>query len=129
MRLFELENPAKHHHRKRVYPVEPIKDHYTRDEIEQKILKKIKYFPGGAREMNNGWCWGFANGLASLLGPKAKVVSSPYDYSEGTFPGHSWVLYDGLHYDAESPRGEPEPRLMTYHKRLRAIADGTDEAN
>lgn len=102
----------------------------SRSEVSKLIRKMINKTGEDAWEINNGWCWGFANRLAKELGPEAKVVNSTSDFKDGTFPGHSWVLYKGFHFDAESPFGEKEPKQMQYHRRLRAIADspeGSDE--
>lgn len=96
----------------------------SRSEISKIIRKGIRQAGHcDAWEVNNGWCSAFAYKLAKILGPKAKVVNSTTDYKDGTFPGHSWVEYNGYHFDAESPYGEKEPKDMQYHKRLRAVAD------
>lgn len=105
-------------------------DRISPQEVGDLIRAKIDAFGEDAWFINNGWCWGFAIGLAKTLGPEAKVVDSSFHYLDGTFPGHSWVEYHGLHYDAETPEGVEEPRQMQYHRRLRAIADspeGVDE--
>lgn len=101
----------------------------TRSEISKLIRNEVRKFGEDAWEINNGWCWGFANKLAKKLGPNAKVVNSTTDYTDGTFPGHSWVEFNGYHFDAESPFGEKEPKDMQYHKRLRAIADAPDHVS
>jgi len=103
------------------------KDDISRSEISKLIRKEIDRTGGDAWEVNNGWCQAFASKIAKMLGPKAKVVNSTYDYKDGTFPGHSWVEFRGLHFDAESPFGETDPSQMQYHKRLRAIADSSED--
>lgn len=110
MRLFELEQKE-----------------YSPKQVGQIIRKKIDQFGEDAWYINNGWCQSFANKIADILGPEAKVVSSSHDYKNGTFPGHSWVEYKGKHYDAESPDGESNPKQMQYHRRLRALADSPED--
>jgi hypothetical protein len=100
---------------------------FTREEVGDIIRKMIDAFGENAWFINNGWCYGFALGLAKKLGPDAKIADSLFKYPEGTFPGHYWVEYRGLHFDAETPGGEDDPRQMQYHRRLRAIADSPDE--
>ncbi|TLX16747.1 hypothetical protein [Rhizobium sp. MHM7A] len=104
-------------------------DKYSREQVADMIRAKIDAFGEDAWFINNGWCWVFANGLAEKLGPDAKVVNSCHHYRDGTFPGHSWVEYNGLHFDAETPDGVSEPRQMQYHRRLRAIADSPDNVD
>ncbi len=99
----------------------------TREQVGLLVRKEIANYCEDAWFINNGWCFGFACSLADQLGPDAKVVNSLTQYKDRTFPGHSWVEYHGLHYDAETPDGVTEPCLMQYHIRLRAIADSPDE--
>lgn len=102
---------------------------YSRSEVSKIIRKEInRSGEPDAWSINNGWCWAFANKLAKILGPEAKVVNSS-EFKDGTFPGHSWVLYKGYHFDAESPFGEKEPKQMQYHRRLRAIADSPEDSD
>jgi hypothetical protein len=100
-------------------------DRRSPQEVGDLIHAKIEAFGENAWFINNGWCWGFA--IAKILGPEAKVVGSSSHYQDGTFPGHSWVEYDGLHYDAETPEGVEDPRQMQYHRRLRAIVDSPED--
>lgn len=79
--------------------------------------------------INNGWCHSFAIGLARFLGPEAKIVNSTHHYRQGTFPGHHWVEFRGLHFDAETPFGVDDPRKMQYHIRLRAVADSSENVD
>lgn len=104
-------------------------DKFSREQIADMIRAKIDAFGEDAWFINNGWCWVFANRLAETLGPEAKVVNSCYHYPDGTFPGHSWVEYHGLHFDAETLDGVNDPRQMQYHRRLRAIADSPEGKN
>lgn len=101
----------------------------TRSEVSKLIRNEVRKFGEDAWHINDGWCWGFANKIAKKLGPNATVVNSTTQYTDGTFPGHSWVEYNGYHFDAESPFGEKEPKDMQYHKRLRAIADTPDDVS
>ncbi len=105
---------------------EAVQREYSRSEVSKIIRKLIGKFGDDAWGINNGNCGVFAYRLAKVLGSAAKKVDSVTTYKDGTFPGHSWVEYNGYHYDAESPYGEKEPRDMQYHKRLRAIADSED---
>jgi hypothetical protein len=100
---------------------------HTRQQVGVIVRREIETFGEDAWFINNGWCSGFASTIAKQLGPDAIVVNSLTRYTVGTFPGHWWVEYDGLHYDAETPDGVTEPRDMQYHRRLRAIADSPDE--
>lgn len=108
-----------------------ISEQFTPKQIGYLVRQQIrKSGHDDAWEVNNGWCMAFANRLAERLGKDAKVVDSTHHYKQGTFPGHSWVEYHGMHYDAETPDGVSDPKQMQYHKRLRAIADspkGSDE--
>ena len=97
------------------------------EQVGDLIRADIDSFGEDAWFINNGWCWVFASNLVKLLGPGAKVVNSSYDYPQGTFPGHSWVEYNGLHFDAETPDGVCNPSHMQYHRRLRAIADSPED--
>ncbi|MBY3157333.1 hypothetical protein HFO56_33960 [Rhizobium laguerreae] len=103
---------------------------HTQKEIGDIIRHEIERFGEDAWFINNGWCHGFAVSLARRLGPDAHIVDSLTRYRNGTFPGHWWVEYCGLHFDAETPEGVSDPRQMQYHRRMRAIADspeGQDE--
>lgn len=99
---------------------------FSPEQVGDIIRADIDTFGEDAWFINNGWCWAFALGLAKMLGSEAKVVNSSYHYPEGTFPGHSWVEYNGMHFDAETPDGVSDPRQMQYHRRLRAIADSPE---
>lgn len=105
--------------------LDELQKYSTRDKVALIIQKMIRSRSSSGKAINNGWCMGFARALQERLGPEATVEGS-FDWP-GTFPGHYWVKFKGYHYDAESPRGEREPRLMTYHSRLRALADGTND--
>lgn len=98
-------------------------------QVGDMIRAEIDVFGEDAWFINNGWCWVFAIKLAEKLGADAKVVNSSVHYRDGTFPGHSWVEYQGLHFDAETPDGATDPRQMQYHRRLRAIADSPEGKN
>jgi ATP-dependent phosphoenolpyruvate carboxykinase len=102
---------------------------FSREQVADIIRAKIDAFGEDAWFINNGWCQSFAIGVARTLGPDAKVVNSLTQYRDGTFPGHSWIEYEGLHFDAETPDGVSNPREMQYHRRLRAIADSPEEKN
>lgn len=108
-------------------PPHPISElQHSAADVARLIYALIDESGEDAWAINNGWCWWFALKLQDRLGPGSKVVHSD-DFPDGTFPGHSWVEYKGLHFDAETPEGVSEPRLMQYHRRLRAIADSTDD--
>lgn len=53
-------------------------------------------------EINNGYCRMFIADVVDYLGNPDDVVR--HDASDV----HSWIEYDGRHYDAETPRGVPE---------------------
>jgi hypothetical protein len=104
-------------------------DKLSAQQVGDMIRADIDVFGEDAWFINNGWCWVFAIKWAEKLGPDAKVVNSSDHYRHGTFPGHSWVEYHGLHFDAETPDGVSDPRQMQYHRRLRAIADSPEGKN
>ena len=99
----------------------------SRLEVGNLIRTSIDQFGEDAWFINNGWCHAFAIGIARMIGPEARIVSSLYDYREGTFPGHRWVEYRGFQFDAEDPDGVSDPRHMQYHRRLRAIVDSPED--
>jgi hypothetical protein len=96
---------------------------HTREKVGEIIRHEIERFGEDAWFINNGWCHGFAVSIANRLGPAATIVNSLHRYTNGTFPGHWWVEYHGLHFDAETPEGVSDPKQMQYHRRMRAIAD------
>jgi hypothetical protein len=100
---------------------------YTREEVGEIIREMIDEFGEDAWFINNGWCYAFALSIARRLGEGAQIVDSLTGYRNGTFPGHHWVLYEGLHFDVEDPEGVSDPRQMQYHRRMRAIADSPDD--
>lgn len=99
----------------------------TREQVADLIRSMIDNFGEDAWFINNGFCAGFASGLCKALGPEARVVHSLSQYRDGTFPGHWWVEYNGLHFDAETPEGVETPKEMQYHRRMRAIADSPED--
>ena len=101
----------------------------SREQVGDLIRAGIDAFGEDAWFINNGWCQVFALRIAKELGPNAKVVNSCYHYWQGTFPGHSWIEYDGFHFDAETPDGVSDPVQMQYHRRFRAIVDSPDDVS
>lgn len=83
------------------------------------VNRLVRTFNDSPQQINNGWCWGFANRLAKKLGSHAKVVTTTGH--EGAFPGHSAVEYKGRFYDAETPQGAVKLSDLGYSKRLRAF--------
>lgn len=100
---------------------------YPRKDVGDLVRRQIDEWKMDAWEINNGWCFGFASQLAKKFGVGATLAASLGEFQSGTFPGHWWVRYGGLHFDAESPDGEDDPSHMQYHRRLRAIADSPDD--
>lgn len=71
----------------------------SRKQVGNLIRQKIDAFGEDAWFINNGWCHAFAIGIVRVIGPEARIVNSLFDYKEGTFPGHSWIEYRGMHFE------------------------------
>jgi len=94
-------------------------------EIADLIQELIKRFGMRPEQINNGWCWGFAEMVAES-NKNAKVIKSD-DYKD-MFAGHYFIFLDGRYYDAENPEGVNEPQDLIYNQRMKAVISGDKEA-
>lgn len=57
--------------------------------------------------LNTGWCGTFSQ----------RVTMQVPGALDRAGPGHCWVEYNGMHYDAERPDGVPDPILLPCFQR------------
>ncbi|MDT3437870.1 hypothetical protein [Haloarcula sp. 1CSR25-25] len=64
--------------------------------------------------VNSGYCREFAEEVLDYLGYPSEITQ--YD----AWYVHSWIEFDGQHYDAEHPRGVKHPREFPIWERVTA---------
>jgi hypothetical protein len=67
-----------------------------------------------AADINTGYCWNFSHdvikkvpGANEVVNPISNAIDLPSTARKDDLylPTHSWVLYQGRHYDSEAPEG------------------------
>jgi hypothetical protein len=73
------------------------------------LLKKWEAEGFTPKEVNSGNCDEFSDQLVDLLGKGAIIRETDWG---STYPGHVWVEYKGKHYDAETPEGVTNWKML-----------------
>lgn len=80
----------------------------------RRLWVKLGFGPSNWYTVNNGWCADFVLFIDILI-PQVIIWSD--------FPEHTFVQIGSLFFDAETPRGVPDWKNLTYYKTHNLIQD------
>lgn len=69
------------------------------------VYEQVMEFNSNGYDINNGLCAEFADQLVLKCGGRVYDIGNNSMNYFDAFPNHSWVYYEGKHYDAETPFG------------------------
>lgn len=78
-----------------------------------------------ASDINNGHCKPFARDIKRKIGDNVQIHSWGFDTNGYNSYAHSWIEYDGRHYDAECSQGVEHPSELPIFQR--AEIDPTED--
>ena len=81
------------------------------------ILEEVRSTLGSPVEINDQYCFVFSAIVIERMGGATENLYE--SFSEECFPAHFWITCNGLHYDAECPRGVETPGELPFFHRLR----------